>query len=200
MSSTSFCSSHIWISVNKHICYFLYASLNNSFIYFWCYDPLTIPVPPMCISLDSWTMTCCWGAAETNIFRSNPHIFHKMYKECTRSVSILCFLCQFGKYLKAAGDIFSAQKGVHGFVQKCFHHCVPLLANLAVAGAAGWLAGTELAGSPAGLVGPAEPVVVAAVRPAGLSARQYGSPPLPWTAKACSPIAVETNGGSTKTC
>lgn len=49
-------------------------------------------------------------------------------------------------------------------------------------------------------MGPAEPVVAAAVRPAGLSARQCGSPPLPWTAEACSPIAVETNGGSTKTC
>lgn len=44
--------------------------------------------------------------------------------------------------------------------------------------------------SPAGLVGLAEPAAaVAAERPAGLSAPQYGSPPLPSTATVCFPIA-----------
>lgn len=52
-----------------------------------------------------------------------------------------------------------------------------------------------LAGSPAGLVGPAGPAepagpaAVGAARPAGLPVPQYGSPPLPWTATVCSPIA-----------
>lgn len=69
------------------------------------------------------------------------------------------------------------------------HHGVT---NLAAAGEAGSLAGPVLAVSPAGLVGPAEPaaaVAAAAARPAGLPAPQYGSPPLPWTATVCFPIA-----------
>ncbi len=70
-----------------------------------------------------------------------------------------------------------------------YHHGVT---NLAAAGEAGSFAGPALAGSPAGLVGPAEPaaaVAAAAERPAGLPAPQYGSPPLPWTATVCFPIA-----------